>query len=153
MAGLASCPCPCARPCTRPQVVAITGRLLKAAPQHLEALVLRGSAYFYLHDHDLAKRHYGEALNRDPECKEAMAMFKKVWRVAQQQRPWLAAVPLCRAWASCVHAQPRADTHTHTHAPLCAPAGQSVRQNTQRRAGGPAGQGLGRSGGGFYQRP
>ncbi len=31
-------------------------------PGNLEALVLRGHAYFYLYDHDLAKRHYGEAL-------------------------------------------------------------------------------------------
>jgi Tfp pilus assembly protein PilF len=40
------------------QAVAATGRLLKAAPGHLEALALRGRAYMLLGDHDLAKRHY-----------------------------------------------------------------------------------------------
>mmetsp|Transcript_4150 Transcript_4150/g.6839 ORF Transcript_4150/g.6839 Transcript_4150/m.6839 type:complete len:478 (-) Transcript_4150:697-2130(-) len=60
------------------QVVAVTGRLLKNEPSHLAALVLRGRAYFYLFDHDLAKRHFGEALKRDPDYPEAKAEFNKV---------------------------------------------------------------------------
>ena len=34
--------------CAGPQVVAVTGRLLKSDERQLEALVLRGRAYFYL---------------------------------------------------------------------------------------------------------
>ena len=60
------------------QVVATTGRLLKNEPSNLQALVLRGQGYFYSGDHDLAKRHYGEALKYDPDHKEAKAEFSKV---------------------------------------------------------------------------
>lgn len=49
-------------PCGAAQVVAVTGRLLKSSPGSLEALLLRGQAYLYLNDHELAKRHFGEAL-------------------------------------------------------------------------------------------
>eukprot|EP00798_Chlamydomonas_sp_ICE-L_P003547 gene3547-13617_t len=41
------------------------------------ALTLRGQAYFYAHDHDLAKRHFGEALKYDPDFKEARDSFNK----------------------------------------------------------------------------
>jgi DnaJ family protein C protein 3 len=60
------------------QVVATTGRLLKNEPSNLQALVLRGQGYFYSGDHDLAKRHFGEALKYDPDHKEAKAEFGKV---------------------------------------------------------------------------
>lgn len=32
----------------------------------------------YAADHDLAKRHFGEALKYDPDCPEAKAEFTKV---------------------------------------------------------------------------
>ena len=89
------------------QVVATTGRLLKSDPSNLQvrgqtcfplftlmtptpimsyqwmdtpsqALVLRGQGYFYSGDHDLAKRHYGEALKYDPDYKDAKTEFSKV---------------------------------------------------------------------------
>ncbi|GBF99265.1 dnaJ [Raphidocelis subcapitata] len=60
------------------QVVAATGRLLKASPGHLQALVLRGRAYFYLNDPDLAKRHFGEALKYDPDYGPARKEFNRV---------------------------------------------------------------------------
>lgn len=31
------------------QVVAVSGNLLKSQPKNLQALILRGKAYFYLH--------------------------------------------------------------------------------------------------------
>ncbi|GFH07460.1 dnaJ-like protein, partial [Haematococcus lacustris] len=60
------------------QVVAVTGRLLKNEPSNLKALVLRGIAYYRLHDHDLAKRHFGEALKYEPDYTEARQQFNKV---------------------------------------------------------------------------
>ncbi|GFH28618.1 uncharacterized protein HaLaN_27141 [Haematococcus lacustris] len=39
------------------QVVAVTGRLLKNEPSNLKALVLRGIAYYRLHDHDFSIDH------------------------------------------------------------------------------------------------
>ncbi len=60
------------------QVVATTGRLLKSDPSNLQALTLRGKGYFYSGDHDLAKRHYGEALKHDPDYSDAKKEFSKV---------------------------------------------------------------------------
>ncbi|KAF5830077.1 DnaJ-like protein [Dunaliella salina] len=60
------------------EVVAVSGNLLKSQPKNLQALILRGKAYFYLHDHDLAKRHFGEALKYDPDCKDAKTEFNRV---------------------------------------------------------------------------
>lgn len=60
------------------QVIAVTGRMLKSSPSNLEALVLRGQGYFYLGEHDLAKRHCGEALKLDPDHKPSRETFNKV---------------------------------------------------------------------------
>ncbi|KAG2448958.1 hypothetical protein HYH02_005712 [Chlamydomonas schloesseri] len=60
------------------QVVAVTGRIVKADDRQLDALVLRGRAYFYLYDHDMAKRHFGEALKYDPDHSAARKEFNKV---------------------------------------------------------------------------
>ena len=38
----------------------LTGTVLKSEPDNLEALFLRGLAYFYLDDRDMAKRHFSE---------------------------------------------------------------------------------------------
>ena len=38
----------------------LTGTVLKSEPDNLEALFLRGLAYFYLNDRDMAKRHFSE---------------------------------------------------------------------------------------------
>ncbi|MEW5304289.1 MAG: hypothetical protein WDW38_011073 [Sanguina aurantia] len=59
-------------------VVALTGKVLKAQPHHLEAMVLRGRAYFYLNDMDTSKRHFGEALRFDPDCDAARKAFNRV---------------------------------------------------------------------------
>lgn len=47
-----------------------TGYLLKEDENNLEALLLRGRAYYYLADHDVASRHYQKGLRSDPEHSE-----------------------------------------------------------------------------------
>ncbi|KAK8928794.1 hypothetical protein KSP39_PZI017530 [Platanthera zijinensis] len=44
-----------------------TGYILKEDENNLDALLLRGSAYYYLADHDIASRHYQKGLRLDPE--------------------------------------------------------------------------------------
>lgn len=44
-----------------------TGYMLKEDENNLEALLLRGRAYYYLADHDVAIRHYQKGLRLDPE--------------------------------------------------------------------------------------
>ncbi|KAL0344626.1 UNVERIFIED_CONTAM: DnaJ protein P58IPKB [Sesamum radiatum] len=44
-----------------------TGYILKEEEDNLEALLLRGRAYYYLADHDVAIRHYQKGLRLDPE--------------------------------------------------------------------------------------
>ncbi|XP_071910516.1 dnaJ protein P58IPK homolog [Coffea arabica] len=43
------------------------GYLLKEDEDNLDALLLRGRAYYYLADHDVATRHYQKGLRLDPE--------------------------------------------------------------------------------------
>ncbi|XP_073155329.1 dnaJ protein P58IPK homolog [Henckelia pumila] len=43
------------------------GYILKEEDDNLEALLLRGRAYYYLADHDVATRHYQLGLRLDPE--------------------------------------------------------------------------------------
>lgn len=47
-----------------------TGFLLKEDENNLEALLLRGRAYYYLADHDVAQRHFQKGLRLDPEHSE-----------------------------------------------------------------------------------
>ncbi|EYU38531.1 hypothetical protein ABFS82_12G140300 [Erythranthe guttata] len=44
-----------------------TGYILKEDDDNLDALLLRGRAYYYLADHDVAIRHYQKGLRLDPE--------------------------------------------------------------------------------------
>ncbi|KAL5546184.1 hypothetical protein UlMin_005871 [Ulmus minor] len=44
-----------------------SGYILKENEDNLEALLLRGRAYYYLADHDVAIRHYQKGLRLDPE--------------------------------------------------------------------------------------
>ncbi|KZV35096.1 hypothetical protein F511_04401 [Dorcoceras hygrometricum] len=44
-----------------------TGYILKEEEDNLDALLLRGRAYYYLADHDVATRHYQKGLRLDPE--------------------------------------------------------------------------------------
>ncbi|EXC16235.1 DnaJ homolog subfamily C member 3 homolog [Morus notabilis] len=47
-----------------------SGYILKEDEDNLEALLLRGRAYYYLADHDVATRHYQKGLRLDPEHSE-----------------------------------------------------------------------------------
>ncbi|XP_058098692.1 dnaJ protein P58IPK homolog isoform X2 [Magnolia sinica] len=47
-----------------------SGYLLKEDENDLEALLLRGRAYYYLADHDVAFRHFQKGLRLDPEHSE-----------------------------------------------------------------------------------
>ncbi|CAA6661818.1 unnamed protein product [Spirodela intermedia] len=47
-----------------------TGYILKEDDSDLEALLLRGRAYYYLADHEIAMRHYQKGLRLDPEHSE-----------------------------------------------------------------------------------
>lgn len=47
-----------------------TGYILKEDESNLEALLLRGRAYYYLADHDVAIRHFQAGLRSDPEHSE-----------------------------------------------------------------------------------
>ncbi|KAG1339112.1 dnaJ protein P58IPK [Cocos nucifera] len=47
-----------------------TGYILKQEEDNLEALLLRGRAYYYLSDHDVASRHFQKGLRLDPENSE-----------------------------------------------------------------------------------
>ncbi|MBA0551439.1 hypothetical protein Golob_022323 [Gossypium lobatum] len=48
-------------------VISESGFILKEDENNLEALLLRGHAYYYLADHDVAQRHYQKGLRLDPE--------------------------------------------------------------------------------------
>ncbi|KAG2603616.1 hypothetical protein PVAP13_5KG781800 [Panicum virgatum] len=48
-------------------VISETGFVLKEDEDNLDALLLRGRAYYYLADHDVASRHYQKGLRLDPE--------------------------------------------------------------------------------------
>ncbi|KAE9585458.1 hypothetical protein Lal_00018355 [Lupinus albus] len=47
-----------------------SGFILKEDENNLEALLLRGRAYYYLADHDVATRHFQKGLRLDPEHSE-----------------------------------------------------------------------------------
>ncbi|KAL6141980.1 hypothetical protein ACLB2K_060265 [Fragaria x ananassa] len=47
--------------------IAEAGFILKEDEDNLDALLLRGRAYYYLADHDVAQRHYQKGLRLDPE--------------------------------------------------------------------------------------
>ncbi|XP_041998504.1 dnaJ protein P58IPK homolog isoform X1 [Salvia splendens] len=49
------------------KAISETGFILKEDENNLEALLLRGRAYYYLADHDIATRHYQKGLRLDPE--------------------------------------------------------------------------------------
>ncbi|KAJ3676365.1 hypothetical protein LUZ60_003777 [Juncus effusus] len=51
-------------------VISETGFILKQDEDNLEALLIRGRAYYYLSDHDVALRHFQKGLRLDPEHSE-----------------------------------------------------------------------------------
>lgn len=49
------------------KAISESGYILKEDEDNLEVLLLRGRAYYYLADHDIATRHYQKGLRLDPE--------------------------------------------------------------------------------------
>ncbi|KAF5203345.1 Dnaj protein p58ipk-like protein [Thalictrum thalictroides] len=63
-----------------------TGYVLKEEENNLDALLLRGRAYYYLADHDVAIRHYQKGLRLDPEhteLKKAYFGLKKLLKMTK----------------------------------------------------------------------
>eukprot|EP00538_Stauroneis_constricta_P002216 CAMPEP_0119550058 /NCGR_PEP_ID=MMETSP1352-20130426/3662_1 /TAXON_ID=265584 /ORGANISM="Stauroneis constricta, Strain CCMP1120" /LENGTH=502 /DNA_ID=CAMNT_0007595805 /DNA_START=138 /DNA_END=1646 /DNA_ORIENTATION=+ len=64
-------------------VISDTGQILKQHAQHLDAYRLRGQAYTWLGEHELAIKHFREGLKLDPEhkgCKEGHKFVKNIER-------------------------------------------------------------------------
>ena len=59
-------------------VLVDTRKLLQHDQRHLDALFIRGQAYFALGEHDNAATHYKEALRQDPEEKRVKEAHKKL---------------------------------------------------------------------------
>ena len=62
-----------------------SGRALKASPDDLEALELRGLAYYRLADHAMAKTHWQQALRSDPEHEGCKAGYKKLRSLTKKE--------------------------------------------------------------------
>ena len=63
-----------------------TGRVLKSHPKHLDAYQLRGEAYFRLGEHDMAVKHFREALKLDPEHSGCKAGHKAVKNITKKEK-------------------------------------------------------------------
>jgi tetratricopeptide (TPR) repeat protein len=59
-------------------VVSETGRILKAEPGNMQALLMRGRSYLHLDDQELAMRHFREALRFDPEHDAIKKEYRRV---------------------------------------------------------------------------
>lgn len=63
------------------EVVADTGKVLKVEPENIEALELRGRAYYVLGEMETAMNHFRQGLKFDPEhpgCKDMYRLIKKM---------------------------------------------------------------------------
>jgi tetratricopeptide (TPR) repeat protein len=63
------------------ETIADTGRVIKINSDSLEALELRGGAYYVVGEIDMAMNHYRSALKSDPEhegCKSGYKLVKKI---------------------------------------------------------------------------
>lgn len=117
------------------QAIAATGKIVKSNPKHLEALQLRGMAYMYLGDHDLAKRHFGK--HASFALLGALALLLKCQFAALRVLPWRALIYDRSATSGhcadlgcsfarvstpgwlCSIAPPAAADHVHVHDALC----------------------------------
>lgn len=67
--------------------IADTGKILKLESDNLEALELRGGAYYLLGEIETAMNHYRKGLKYDPEhrgCKEGYRLIKKITTFTQK---------------------------------------------------------------------
>lgn len=66
--------------------IADTGKVLKVEADNLEALQLRGDAYYQLGEVDMAINHYRKGLKFDPEHKGCKDSYKKVKKIVDLQK-------------------------------------------------------------------
>jgi tetratricopeptide (TPR) repeat protein len=67
-------------------VLVDTRQALKIEAQHLDALLLRGNAYYRMGDYEIAQQHYKEGMRADPEhhgLKEAAKMLKRMLKTSE----------------------------------------------------------------------
>lgn len=67
--------------------IADTGKVLKVESDHIEALELRGGAYYILGELEAAMNHYRRGLKYDPEhkgCKDGYRLIKKITTFTQK---------------------------------------------------------------------
>ncbi|XP_017240855.1 dnaJ protein P58IPK homolog [Daucus carota subsp. sativus] len=67
-------------------VISETGFILKEDEDNLEALHLRGRAYYYLADHDVAIRHFKKGLRLDPEHSELKKAYFGVKKLLKKTK-------------------------------------------------------------------
>jgi DnaJ family protein C protein 3 len=60
------------------ETLADTGRALKIEKESMEALEMRGMAYYKLGEHDMALRHFRQGLHYDPDHKGCKTIYKKL---------------------------------------------------------------------------
>eukprot|EP01035_Chromulina_nebulosa_P027934 gene27934-36798_t len=68
------------------ETIADTGRVLKLESDNLEALELRGRAYYILGELDTAMNHYRKGLKFDPEHKGIKDMYRIIKKVQDYQK-------------------------------------------------------------------
>ena len=92
--------------------IADTGKALKIEGDNLEALELRGRAYYFLGEFDMAMNHFRKGLNSDPEHPTIKDMYRVVKKIqgfqkkaetAVGKRDWEAAV---KNWLSMIAVDP-----------------------------------------------
>lgn len=74
--------------------IADTGRILKIEADNMEALELRGGAYYILGEIDTAMNHYRKGLKYDPEdkgCKSGYRLIKKILTFRQKAEKAIAS--------------------------------------------------------------
>lgn len=66
--------------------IADTGKALKIEGDNLEALELRGRAYYFLGEFDMAMNHFRKGLNSDPEHPTIKDMYRVVKKIQSFQK-------------------------------------------------------------------
>eukprot|EP00981_Chlorochromonas_danica_P000865 scaffold211_cov168-Ochromonas_danica.AAC.6 len=66
--------------------IADSGRVLKIEADNLEAFLLRGKAYFYVGELELARTHFRAALQFDPELKEGKEMHRLIKKISDNDK-------------------------------------------------------------------
>jgi DnaJ family protein C protein 3 len=68
------------------ETLADTGRALKIEKESMEALEMRGMAYYKLGEHDMALRHFRQGLHYDPDHKGCKTIYKKLKKIDKLEK-------------------------------------------------------------------